>query len=660
MNTLQFDDVSMRRAALNRRVLLVDDNESIHDDYRRILAPERRDDLASVDALEAAILGQAATNDAPVASERDSQFEVASALQGREALTLVQQAVTDERPFAVAFVDMRMPPGWDGVETIEHLWKADPSLQVVICSAHSDYQWHEVLKRLTASGCNGDKLLFLRKPFDPAEVYQLALALSQKWELAQHHLRQLQQVNDSLHRELKERERAEARLRHDALHDALTDLPNRALLMNRIDHCLDHMKREPGVGCAALFLDLDNLKLVNDSLGHRAGDALLTEVARRLSAETRGCDTLGRPVAGMAGRLGGDEFVVLLENVGEPAAALKIAQRLQDVLRPPITLEGRDVFVTASIGIALGSAQHTADALLREADTAMYRAKLSGKAQCAIFDQHMHAAVLERLLLEADLRSALDRQELSVAYQPIVHLESGMLSGFESLLRWSHPSRGGVSPAVFIPIAEESGQIQRLGFWIIEQACRQLAQWRREFPAQNDVYVSVNVSRRQMLDPNFADRVEAILREFDVEARRLHIEVTENAVMHGEANVIEALSRLRRLGSRILMDDFGTGHSSLSCLHRFPIDVLKIDRAFVDTMSNNRDYAAVVQAIVGLAHNLRVRVVAEGVETAHQLAQLQSLDCDFAQGYLFSRPLPPAQASDVLRSGGCWARAAAA
>lgn len=634
----------------NRRVLIVDDNESIHDDYRRVLCPERRDEDVGVDALEAAIFGEPAA-----ASADDNLFIITSALQGQDALALVEQSVATGEPFAMAFVDMRMPPGWDGVETIEHLWKADPSLQIVICSAHSDYQWQSVVKRLGRS----EQLLFLRKPFDPAEVYQLALSLTQKWELAQHHVRQLRDANDGLHRELQERRRIEERLRHDALHDALTDLPNRAMLLDRIGHCIERMRRDPQTGCAVLFLDLDNLKLVNDSFGHRAGDALLIQVANRLNDETRGCDTLGRAVSGMAGRLGGDEFVVLLENAGDPATALKVAQRLQDVLRPPISIEDREVTVTASIGIAIGTTQHDADALLREADTAMYRAKLSGKAQCAIFDKQMHEAVLERLNIEADLRCAVDRGQMKVVYQPIVNLESGDLVGFESLQRWTHPQRGPVSPAVFIPIAEESGQIQRLGFWIIEEVCAQLAKWRKAYPAQADRYVSVNVSRRQMLDPQFADRVEAILREHEVHARNLHIEVTENAVMHGETRVIDALARLRAMGCRILMDDFGTGHSSLSCLHRFPIDVLKIDRAFVDTMGNNRDYAAVVQAIVALAHNLRVRVVAEGVETLNQVAQLQALECDFAQGYLFSKPVSGIDATTILAAGGCWARQAA-
>lgn len=636
--------------AANRRVLIVDDNESIHDDYRRVLCPERSATDAGVDALEASIFGESNR-----ASDAAVGFEITDALQGQEALALVEKSIADKLPFAVAFVDMRMPPGWDGVETIERLWAVDPSLHVVICSAHSDYQWHDIIRRLGRS----DQLLFLRKPFDPAEVYQLALSLTQKWDLSQHHLRQMRVANESLHKELQERQRIEDRLRHEALHDALTELPNRALLLDRLGQCIERMRRDPQLGCAVLFLDLDNLKLVNDSFGHRAGDALLMEVARRLNTEVRSCDTLGRSISGIAGRLGGDEFIVVLENVVDAATALKVAQRLQEVLRDPIALESREVFISASIGIAIGTHEHTPDALLREADTAMYRAKLSGKAQCAIFDQHMHAAVLERLMVEADLRVAIDRDEMQVVYQPIVHLESGNLMGFESLLRWNHPTRGPVSPAVFIPIAEEAGQIQRLGFWIIERVCKQISMWNRQYPGFGDVYVSVNVSRRQLLEAQFAERVSALLHANGVEARNLHIEVTEGSVMHGDGRVIETLSRLRVMGCRILMDDFGTGHSSLSCLHRFPIDVLKIDRAFVETMNNNRDYAAVVQAIVALAHNLRVRVVAEGVETAQQVAQLQALDCDYAQGYLFSRPVAAEQASAIIASGGCWARAAA-
>ncbi|MFN7614526.1 MAG: diguanylate cyclase domain-containing protein, partial [Phycisphaerae bacterium] len=379
----------------NRRILIVDDDSNVHHAYARALA--HRQTETEVDAMEDALFGDGSSSAKESSALDDVKFEVEHAYQGQEALAKLEQSIKEGRPYAAAFVDMRMPPGWDGVETIEQLWKLHPSLQVTVCSAYSDYKWNDIVKRLQKA----DQLLLLRKPFDPIEVWQIALSMSEKWNLSQLHLHQLKNANDLLARELNERKRAEDRARHDAMHDSLTGLPNRALLTDRVEQAIQRVKRKPETCCAVIFLDLDNFKIINDSLGHKAGDFVLCHVADRLREAIRNTDTLGRPADGIAARLGGDEFVILLEDLQDAEQATQLATRMRDVLSKPLSLEGRDIIVGGSLGIAIGTAKHASgDALLREADTAMYRAKFSGKSRVCVFDQKMHEAVLARLSLE--------------------------------------------------------------------------------------------------------------------------------------------------------------------------------------------------------------------------------------------------------------------
>ncbi|MCP4246529.1 MAG: EAL domain-containing protein, partial [bacterium] len=440
--------------------------------------------------------------------------------------------------------------------------------------------------------------------------------------------------------DITERKQAEKRLRHNAFHDELTGLPNRSLLLQRLQHCLERAKRQPDYSFAVLFLDLDNFKVINDSLGHRAGDELLVETSKRLAAGQRSLDTVVRAAEDTTARLGGDEFVVLLEEISRPTDAVRVAERIQEHLAAPYVLDGHEVVIKTSIGIALGDGDgRDADELLRDADAAMYRAKKSGKGRYAVFDETMHAEAMGRLKLENALRSALGRQQFQIAYQPIVALESARITSFEALLRWKHPERGIVSPDEFIPIAEEAGLIVPIGRWVLEQACRQLAVWNEQRPAEQAVSIGINVSRKQLLEPGFVEDVQRVLHETGVDGRHLNLEITESAIIEASDSIIARLQELRRLGVQVHMDDFGTGYSSLSCLHRFPLDVLKIDRAFLKTASARRDYAAVVQAIITLARNLHMKVTAEGVETDEQLALMLALDCDYAQGYHFSRPV---------------------
>jgi diguanylate cyclase (GGDEF)-like protein len=470
---------------------------------------------------------------------------------------------------------------------------------------------------------------------------------------------ELRKANQTLESEIARRRTAEERLRHDALYDALTDLPNRSLLMGHLSRCVERAKRSPDYAFAVLFLDIDNFKVINDSLGHRLGDEVLIESARRLGAGLRSLDTVVRVAKDAAARLGGDEFVILLEDIHRPSDAILVAERIQQELSVPIRLDGRDVAVSVSIGIVLreGTCEEPEE-VLRNADTAMYRAKQAGKGGYAVFNETMHVEALARLELEHALRSALDKKQLYVLYQPIVLLETGWIESFEALLRWNHPNRGVVMPGEFIPIAEETGLIVSLGRWVLREACEQLRVWNQQLPPERALSISVNVSRRQLVERGFCDDVERILGETGLDAHQLNLEITESTIIAGCESIGESLHRLKTLGVGLHMDDFGTGYSSLSCLHRVPFDVLKIDQAFIRPGEARREYAAVIHAIITLARNLNMRVTAEGIETGEQLAGILALGCDCAQGHHFSRPVDASTAQTLLAGEPTWSSSA--
>jgi len=767
-------------AADNRRIIVIDDNESVHQDFRKILADDTGGDAQkSRQQLRAALLG-------PTASAPPSSiiFEVDTARQGQDGYDMIRDAVARNRPYALAFVDMRMPPGWDGVETIEHLWKVDRDLQVVICTAHSDYSWEEIVERIGGS----DRLLLLKKPFDSAEVWQLACALTEKWRLAHQSRMQLQTLEDmvwertsqlenanqQLRREIKERQLAEetaarighilddtlneiyifhaetlrflqvnrgARanlgytieelseltpldlipgnsaksfedllvsgcrgdkekvefqtvhrrkngslypvevhlqrsrfgadpvfvaiilditerkaaediLKHAATHDTLTGLPNRAVLVDRLDACIERCRRDPDFRFAVLFLDLDNFKLVNDSLGHNVGDRLLIQVAERLKACLRSLDAVVRLDQDLAARIGGDEFVVLLDGIKSAGDAAHVTQRLLDHLKTPVTLGKHEIVVNASIGIAVASRDYEhGHQVLRDADTAMYRAKAAGRGRFAIFDQAMHALACERLQLENDLRRALERDQFRLVYQPIVSLPSCEVVAVEALLRWQHETRGMIYPDEFIDVAEESNLIVPIGMWVLEHACRQLREWDGQSAACSKLLLNVNLSRRQLLASGLVADIERVLRETGMPGNRLNLEITESAIITCPDLVTETLRDIKSFGVGIHMDDFGTGYSSLSCLHRFPLDVVKIDRAFVAMVDTNHDYAAIIEAIITLARSLRMKVTVEGIENRGQLDKINEIGCQFAQGFLFAKPVDAVTAKLLVEAG---------
>jgi diguanylate cyclase (GGDEF)-like protein len=447
-----------------------------------------------------------------------------------------------------------------------------------------------------------------------------------------------------LRRREEDRKRLQDELTHQAFHDSLTGLANRALFKDRVDHALKRLQRRRRP-LAVFFLDLDRFKAINDSFGHASGDALLIAVSKRLSDCVRAEDTVAR--------LGGDEFAVLVENLAGEAEVRIVADRVKEAFREPIVIDGRELAVAASIGIALSEhGTETADDLLRNADLAMYRAKAAGGG-ARQYAPEMHAGMIDRLELESDLRQALAREQLYLVYQPIVDLQTGHLSGAEALLRWQHPTRGLVSPAEFIPVAESSGMIVPIGEWVLRQACRDARRW-DEIQGGEQLSVSVNISGRQLQTSELTSMVPRALIDAGLAPGRLTLEMTESVLIDRSDETLSLLHELRRLGVRLAIDDFGTGYSSLSYLHRFPVDIVKIDRSFIESLTGEADETSLAESIIRIGHGLRVTTVAEGIEDAAQLQALQRLECDHGQGYHFARPMSAADFEAYVAERKVW------
>jgi predicted signal transduction protein with EAL and GGDEF domain len=647
----------------NRRILIVDDNRSIHEDFRKILgqASSGREDL---DALDAELFGT-------LAATQNEGFELDSAYQGEEAIEKVRRARENGRGYALLFVDVRMPPGLDGIQTTAQLLREDEDVGIVICSAYSDHTWEE----MTAAFGRTDRVLILKKPFDTVEVRQLAHALQRRWELARlaaFKVQDLTKVIDAQTQELRSANEAlkhEAALREDALRrlgesnekiralayqDGLTGLPNRRLLNEHLEKVLGRARRK-GLEFAVLFIDIDNFKLINDTIGHQAADEVLRRLAASLSELIRTDDVLGlyaedeldatatvtlEPIGdSVLSRLGGDEFVILLPDTRDRFAAGSVANRILNHLEHPIRVEHHEVFVTASIGIATYPDDGlSSEILIRNADTAMYHAKQQGKAAFQYYSAAMNAASVERLTLETGLRRALEDGTLELHYQPQVEIGTGRLVGAEALLRWHHPERGYISPSTFIPIAEASGLILPIGEWVLQRACEQAAAWQRA--GLPPIPVAVNVSGVQFQRQDLCDLVRRNLQAFALDPSSLRIEITETVMMAARERAIALLTQLRELGVGLALDDFGTGYSSLSYLKSFPIDTLKIDRSFVGEMLTDPTTASIIEAIISMTRILGLRVIAEGVEDQAQFAFLKQIGCDVVQGFLVSGAMP--------------------
>ena len=432
--------------------------------------------------------------------------------------------------------------------------------------------------------------------------------------------------------DISDRKRAEEQIHYAAFHDALTGLPNRTLLSDRLSMAVERTKRVKDYKFAILFVDLDRFKIVNDSLGHDMGDKLLVDLSRRLESCARKVDTVAR--------LGGDEFSILLDGITETSGATEVAERIQETLKQPFDLDGQEFFTTASIGIAFSeSGYDRPEDILRDADTAMYRAKANGKARHEVFDVNMHTRAMEALRLESELRRAIETDEIVPFFQPIVSLVNGEISGFEALARWRHPQRGLVSPVDFIPLAEETGLIVPLGIRMLEQACEQICYWQKKY--ERPLTMSVNLWVKQFKQKNIIEKVSEIIDATELNPNDLRLEITESVLMDNPAAAAETLKELKALGVQLSIDDFGTGYSSLSYLHRFPFDVLKIDRSFVSRMNTDKESRGIVKTIITLAQELEKSVIAEGVETKQHQESLVKFNCEFGQGFLFSRPLEP-------------------
>ena len=746
----------------NHRILIIDDNESIHADFRKILIGKPREVCAA----------RAAFFDDEPDEPALPTYEIDSAFQGAEGFERAMKADQEGRPYSMAFVDVRMPPGWDGIKTIQHLWEKQPELQAVLCTAYSDYSWTEMTQRLGQS----DRLLILKKPFDVIEVRQLACALTEKWVLARQarmkidelevvvaertanlaevnrqleseiearrnaesHFRQvvelcpyavlmvnqqgkIELVNSETEQlfdygraeligqpvelliperfrarhaghvaeflgsnrlpngplpadfvglckdgrevpvqirlkrletsqgtfalsalmDISERKQMEEQLRHDATHDALTNLPNRALLLVRLEQSLQRTQRRAPYNFAVLFLDLDRFKNINDSLGHLIGDKLLIAAARRIQSCLRPEDMLAR--------IGGDEFSILLDDMNDQNGPIRVAQRILEEFKKPFEIDGEQLVTTTSIGITFSSmGYYRAEDILRDADTAMYEAKADGKECFRVFDQGMHQRAKSMLVLENELRRAVEQREFLCQFQPIVSLQDGRVVAFETLLRWQHPHRGLLLPDEFLEVAENLGLIIPIGRDVILNSFRQLKSWKSV--CDEPFSVHINISPRQLAEKSLMQQINEAVRSTGIDPADVCLEITEDAVLENSGIVADRLEQLKKMGFLLQVDDFGTGYASLSYLYRFPFSALKIDRSFISGRAGSAPNWQIAESIIRLAHNLNMTVVAEGIETEEQLARLQVIGCDLGQGFLFNAPMDEQTALSLLQN----------
>jgi diguanylate cyclase (GGDEF)-like protein len=484
-------------------------------------------------------------------------------------------------------------------------------------------------------------LVLLRQVITLVENDRLNLQLQQTMEKLQTQTSDLEKANQELQSEITERKTVEQRLTYDSLHDAMTDLPNRVLFLDRLGQAIEYCKRRTEYTFAVLFVDIDHFKVINDSLGHLTGDQLLIAAGKRMRECLRSSDTVAR--------LGGDEFALLLEITGDKNSALAIAAKLQEALKHPFKLDGHELHITASIGIVMSVSGYIhPEEVLRDADIAMYQAKAQGKARFEVFDVKMRSYAFTRLQMEQEMRLALENREFVLYYQPIISMRSNQLVSFEALIRWSHPIRGILSPGEFLPVAEESGLILPIGEWVLQEACAQLKTWHEIYPAFQNVCINVNVSNRQFSQPNFVEQVMDVLRRNNLKAETLRLEITENVLISNYAAANEVFTRLRNLGVQLEIDDFGSGYSALGYLQHFPISAIKIDKSFIDEIGKSQRGVELIRAIVSMARELGMEAIAEGIETQEQLKELQSLSCNLGQGFLLSKPLDKNSAERIL------------
>lgn len=609
---------------VNRRVLIIDDTPSIHQDFRKILCPEP-DNEQRLASTEEALFGT-------VQVVRKT-FELDSAYQGQEALELVKRALVEGRPYALAFIDMRMPPGWDGLKTIEHLWQADPQLQIALCTAYSDYSWEAMTERLEF----GDQLLILKKPFDSLEIRQMASALTVKWQMTQDAAAKMLNLEQTV----AERVQELLKVSHLLQYDVLTGLPNSSLLGDRLTQAIA-LSRRHTLQLAVMFIGLNRFERINSALGHPTGDEMLKLIARSLVQTVRQSDSVFR--------YGADEFVLVLADVHHPQQTKSIAEKLLTALKASHPIAGHDLSVTANLGISIFPDDgEDATALIKKAETAMRNIKDIGPDDFCFFADAMNQRAREQQSIESGIRLALERKEFVLHYQPKLNLDTGKIVGAEALIRWLRPGQGWLFPSEFIPIAEDCGLIVPLSKWVLREACRQTCAW--QAAGLPPIRMSVNISATEFRQKGFLDGIRTIVEETGMNPELLELEITEGVLMQNAESTIQILQAIKEMGIRLAIDDFGTGYSSLSYLRRFPIDVLKIDQSFVRDLTTDSNDAALVSAIISLGKSLKLNIIAEGIETLEQLDFLRAHHCEEGQGYLFSRAVGPNAFAKILSGG---------
>ncbi|MBL7479072.1 EAL domain-containing protein [Legionella bononiensis] len=724
-------------------IMIIDDNPAIHQDFIKVLTSTTLvEEVSDLDK-------QLFDDDLPDLSDPKlfnslPKFIFETAYQGKEGVEKIRKSLLEGLHYSLAFVDVQMPPGWDGIETIKHMWKVDPDIQVVICTAYSDYTWEETVKELGI----GDNYLILKKPFDLVSVRQLACALTRKWTLAQaakrttellqntieqrteslqqslsllrstiessadgilvvdlnrkiidynskfqqiwnipqsmldskdgelvseYMLNQVLKANNYLaqinhlekaidevsrnivylkndkimecysqphrlnnitigrvwsFRDITERANLEKKLEYQASHDMLTGLPNRSLLTDRIQHLIEYSQRN-SKRFAVLFFDLDRFKLINDSLSHEAGDNLLKMVAKRWEHLLRKEDTIAR--------IGGDEFVMIVRDCSTDQSVITVVDKIIQSLNEPFKLGKRDVTISTTIGISIYPKDGTSvNTLIKSADLAMYLAKERGGNQFQFYNEELNDHADKTLKLEIELRQALVKNEFKVYYQPQFDMENRCLLSAEALIRWQHPQKGMLLPIDFIPAAEISGLIVPIGEWVIDQVCQQIKKWHEKgLPWTR---IAVNVATQQLKQVNFHTVVKEILDKYQIDPQYLELEITENVVITN-VNIIRMINQLKDIGVKIVLDDFGTGNSSLNYLKHLNIDRLKIDQSYIKNITSSRSDEVIIEAIIAMARSFNFKVVAEGVETTSQLNYLKMQNCDEVQGFLFSKPI---------------------
>lgn len=610
----------LKKGELALRILIVDDEPGMHESYRQCFGGARREQGAALDAMAAELFGD---DPAAAAPEEAVTFETVHCMQGADGVAAIATGLDRGERFAVAFIDVRMPPGIDGKETARRIRALDPDINLVIVTGFSDFSPLEISR---AAG-PADKIFYIAKPFQAEEVVQTATALGKRWQVD----RELAAAMVLLEEQKAELAANESKATHLANHDSLTDAPNRLAFMRALT---DHVRGPDPFAMA--MMDLDRFKLVNDTFGHLAGDELIRMVCGVVRETT--------PAGGFVARLGGDEFAVLVKVTGEDEAVM-VVERLLLACATTFTVFGHSVQGSASAGLVIvqPGMQHDPIDVMRRADLALNESKKAGRGVVRVFDESMDESIRFRRQIEGGLSQAIANGELRLVYQPIVARDGMEVVAFEALLRWESPDYGSISPGLFIPIAEESNLIHELGDWVLDEALRTLAQW----PGQ---YVSVNFSPRQFRRQNFVGHVVERVQRAGIEPGRLQIEITETAIFDDAERAADTLYRLRQMGFRIALDDFGTGYSSLYNIRKFALDCLKIDKSFIDGMGKERESAAIVHSIIHLGRALGMEVVAEGVETEAHLQALQLAGCSHYQGFFLAHPLEAGDAAELAHT----------